>query len=235
MLNFLEQADKLRCQSKFKQAAKYYALAAEKNPGYESYYGLGDMLRMIGLYQKALQAYKKAKRFILKDALKSADIFMGKGMALRAVMEYKTAAACFLKAGEKYKLLKDPEGTAYSLWCLGGLCRIMGKPGEALKAFDQALALYKKSKNGEYVAFALCGRGGTLRILGRYKESLQCYKTANKYFTSQKDTFGRAYSNCGMGSANRMLGRYNISAALYKKAEKLFCARVNIKKQPGFA
>ena len=225
MIQHLKKAEKFRTLSKFKEAAKYYALAAKKDPSYDACYGLGDMYRMIGEFRKALWAYEKAYGFIKKNMIpvsKCADIDMGAGMAFRALMDYKRSSKLFVNAREMYKLINDTEGVAYALWCLGGLNRITGDLRSAIKNLDKSLVLFKKANNKSSVAYALCARGGTLRIMGRFKESLQCYKIANKYFVKVKDTFGQAYSNCGMGSAVRMLGKYRLSEARYKKAERLY-------------
>ncbi|OGF54967.1 MAG: hypothetical protein A2497_04140 [Candidatus Firestonebacteria bacterium RifOxyC12_full_39_7] len=225
MIQYLKKAEKFRSLSKFKEAAKYYVLAANKNPSYDACYGLGDMYRMIGEFRKALWAYKKAYWFIKNNKVpvaKSADIDMGAGMAFRALMDYKRSSKLFINAREMYKLINDTEGAAYALWCLGGLNRITGDLRGAIKNLDKSLVLFKKSGNKSSVAYALCARGGTLRIMGRFKKSLTCYRVANKYFVKCKDIFGQAYSNCGMGSAVRMLGKYRLSEARYKKAERLY-------------
>jgi len=222
MIQHLKKAEKFRTLSKFKEAAKYYALASAGNRNPEALLGLGDMLRMTGNFKKAKTTYLSVMNISKNDNLLYADAAVGCGMSCRGSMDYKNSEKYLKMAGKIYLKESDVEGLAFSLWTLGGLHRIKGNLKKAIASLDTALALYKKLKDKKNIAYALCARGGTLRIMGRFKESLTCYKVANKYFVKYKDIFGQAYSNCGMGSAVRMLGKYGLSDARYKKAEKLY-------------
>jgi tetratricopeptide (TPR) repeat protein len=226
-MNSFEKAEKLRSQSRFKEAEKVYRQIlratqdlAEKA---EALLGLGDVERIQGEFISALRHYKATDKILSRHDLGAAmDAKVGWALAARAVGRPKEALALLRGALQFYQRHKDASGEAFAHWALGGTLRIRGEMKEGLRELEKALALFKKLGDLDGVAYTCCALGGIHRMLGDYSLSGKFYQEANRRMRKQDDVFGTAYSYCGLGNVERMAGRFKAALPFYRKAEKLY-------------
>jgi tetratricopeptide (TPR) repeat protein len=115
------------------------------------------------------------------------------------------------------------------LWCGQALAqRASGKPAEALKGLDQALAAYRGLKDAEGQAFCHWALGGTLRIAGDLLAARKHLLLAEKAFAKLGQAEGASYVDCALGGVNRMLGRRAENQRYYARAS----ARMRVRQDP---
>lgn len=224
-------ADALRGRARYRESISYFmkALRACSRTGnsMEEYYclrSLGDLYRMTGHFERAMQMYESAVERAegIGDSVMGADARIGRGLSLRALGVWPEALREIRAAKKVYREKRDLSGLAFAQWAEAGTLRIKGDIKGALRMFQEAHRLYRSLQDREGIGFALCGLGGASRVAGRAKRSLAFYTAANRVFAEIRDRFGQAYSLCGMANAYRMLRDYEKAFCFFSKATRLY-------------
>jgi tetratricopeptide (TPR) repeat protein len=227
----IEHAEKLKEESLYFQSLRLFKKAFQKYKKISHVDGmlhcmisLGDIYRMIGQFDLAIESYSGvidlAKKY--KKKIWVLDAKIGLGLSLRAKGKWKESLKLIRESKNSYIRHGDKEGIAFSLWAEAGALRIKGDVKGAIRTFKRSFHIFKMLKNRQGMGYCLCGIGGSSRIAGLFRDSYKYYTAANKLFSKIKDIFGLAYSYCGIGNAFRMLNDYKKAILYFSKATRLY-------------
>jgi tetratricopeptide (TPR) repeat protein len=223
----LEQAEKLRLQSKYHDALvllKRILKSARGDERIRCLMELGDTSRMTGRFDLAEKYYDEARELGRKkrDIRLRTDAEVGLGLSRRAMGDWKGSLKLLRRAERTYRRFKDKEGVAFSLWAAAGALRVKGDIPGAVKTFRAAKSAFSALEDDHGIGYSLCGLGGATRVRGYHTQSLKYYSKANQVFSMLGDAFGTAYSHCGIGNAHRMKGDYSDAMDHFKEAIRLY-------------
>jgi tetratricopeptide (TPR) repeat protein len=227
----IEEAERLRDKSKYSESFALYKKALNlsikedyKDDVFRCFYSLGNLSRMLGKFNDAINFYDKAIDCAkeLKMRLYEADASVGLGLSLRAIGNLRDSMRLIKSSKVVYKKYNDSEGLAFTTWAEAGIYRVKGEIIKSLERFKEARKIYRRIGDKQGEGYSLCGLGGASRVAGMFRKSLFYYSLANDVFKSLKDVFGEAYSYCGIGNAYRMLFKIKEALENLRKATKLY-------------
>lgn len=143
-----------------------------------------------------------------------------------------SAMAYITSAMKMDSSLRDPDKETTLKILLGYHQMMKGKYVDAIRFFENALALCKRSPNRSLEAEAYSSIGGSYEFLGNYKLSLQNHENSLKLHSelNDKKNIARDYSN--LGQVYKRLGNWPVSLSFYFKSLAL---REQLKNTRGIA
>lgn len=226
---YWEQAEQLRKQEKYEDAAEMYIKSAEaerdsSKPRFdylsEAFATAGVMYKSIGQYhlamdnfQQALLIDRKLRRDdnIARDLSFIAWIYQYWGLNDKAISHYKEALLIDRR-------LDRDEYLAINLNNMGGVYDIKGEYNKAITYFEQALAISRKLGKDNYISRDLNSMGLVYLSLGQYDKAITHFEQAlviSEKLNKKRD-ITRDLNSIGMVYLN--LGQYDKAIKNYEQA-----------------
>lgn len=185
---------------------------------------LGLALHLRGRFDEAAALFDRALALSKpgEDSGKRATILLNRGHLHRELGELDQAHERFSAALELFRQAKDRNKEAAALNALGLLAQSAGRPGEALKPLQGALALRAPGSPGQ--AATLSALGVTYRQLGRLKEARWAYEKALPIFPRFGDSREQARSLGNLGRLEAAAGHDAAALDDFDRALGLFQA-----------
>jgi len=218
-------------QAKYTEALRAYEAAmryVEKSraepwaPQWRQYtrFNLATLYQRLGNYQRALDIYKDIETSL--QGLTPAEIahlYANMGVLFRRLGDGYKALDTYHKAERQYAAEKDADGELGVQKNIGIVLAFeLGRSQEALRQFDQALALARKSGNQREELQLLFYRGRTLFDAGRFPEAGKEF-TAALAFAENLNTVEEQW-NCTywLGRVADRTGHPDVAEARFREA-----------------
>ena len=177
-------------------AENLYKEVLNANPTHEaSHYNLGNVLKELGKYQKAISCYEKA---IQINPLHS-GVYINLGTVFKQLGEFQNAINCYEKA------IQINPNFAGAHNNLGLLFQELGKLQKAKNSCQKAIQIQPN------YAEAHSNLGTTLQELGEHQKAILCYQKAIQI---DSNCMGAHYN---LGNAFKELGEYKKAISWYGK------------------
>jgi tetratricopeptide (TPR) repeat protein len=135
---------------------------------------LARALQGVGAYDRAVERFEGACALAPDDPALLATLRAEQGITLHRWGELPGAAerreVALARLAEAVDSSEEPTQVAWIQESRGAVLRDLGRPDEALVAFDQAIAA------DDLYGWALVGKGGTLLVQSRYKEAAAVFE-----------------------------------------------------------
>jgi tetratricopeptide (TPR) repeat protein len=186
--------------------------------------GLGLVTYAHGEYQRAADAYRKARELYAPTGNRRAEADAVKGLAdvTRVLGAYREAQDSYQQAYDLYRETDDGRGQADSLKGLGDMAYARGQSRQARDDYRRAGELCARIgyRNGQ--ADALCGLGDSAMLDGAVDEARPAYQQAHDIYVDTGNVHGLAYAYKGLGDTARLLREYEQALELYQQASDLY-------------
>jgi tetratricopeptide (TPR) repeat protein len=197
----LRQAESLRSQNRFRDAAEIYQSILQTAPEHsETLYQFGVMANMTGQHGLAADLIQRAMR---QSGSRGLHYLSELAPALALSGRPEEALAAFRRVVDA----RPDDATAH--YNMGNLLNGLGKPGEAATARPNAVALAPD------FAEAHANLGGALHMAKRYEDAVAAYRSALETFGDNADL------HHNLGAVCHALGRNEDAAAAYRRAVDL--------------
>lgn len=207
----LHQAEILRSQSRFRDAAEIYQAILRTAPDHaETLYQFGVMANMTGQHALAADLITRASRLAGSESIRYLPEL---APALALSGRHEEALAAFRHVIDAH----PNDATAH--YNMGNLLNGLGRPEEAAKAFHRA-AILKPD-----FAEAHANLGATLHMAKRYEEAVTAYRGALKVLKNHADL------HYNLGAVCHALGRNEEAADAYRKAVTLAPNRLEFREK----
>ncbi|MBV9790435.1 MAG: CHAT domain-containing protein, partial [Chloroflexi bacterium] len=197
-------------------AAAQYLMTLEQNVGW--------MLHHQGRYAEALDAYGRslALAYRLDQPAAIVEIQVNRSVTLKLVGSLDGEEALLLgsravaEAGEQWLTVARIDMN------LGELYTAQGRPFDALRRFQSALAVFTAFDNRMEMGWVLLYEGGLLSTLGAVRAARRCYEQAHDYFAALRLTPQIGLTLLRSAIASRKHGAYAHALKLLESAEVLW-------------
>jgi uncharacterized protein (TIGR02466 family) len=207
----LRQAESLRAQQRFQDAADIYQTILGGAPDHaETLYQFGVMATMAGEHALAADLLARAV-----GNAGPAGIAYLPDLALAQALSgrHEDALATF-----RHVIERQPEN-ADAQYNMGNLLNMLGRAEEAVQAFQQAVALQPD------FAEAHANLGATLHEMRRYDAAVAAYRRALATLPENADLYGNVGALC------RSLGRFDEAVDAYRSALNLAPDRLDFREK----
>jgi CHAT domain-containing protein/Tfp pilus assembly protein PilF len=157
--------------------------------------------------QARQQLTEAARRFeVLGMAYEAGYALNYRGVSFLNAGDRDRARTDFQRALESFQIARDGPAQALSLQSLALLSHEDGRLADAMREFDQALALIPRDEDAENYAHTLHNSALPLRVLGRFDEAIARYYEAGQVLSQLGDRAGEARALHGLGTTLRYAG-----------------------------
>uniref|UniRef100_A0A8D8YHZ0 G-protein-signaling modulator 2 n=1 Tax=Cacopsylla melanoneura TaxID=428564 RepID=A0A8D8YHZ0_9HEMI len=203
------------------------------------YSQLGNAYFYLGDYQKAMQYHKQDLTLArnMEDKLGEAKSSGNLGNTLKVMGKYDEAMVCCKRHLEISRQLNDKLSEGRALYNLGNVYHAKGKaigkvgqqdPGEypeevkvclqeAIKYYEQNLALMKEINDTAAQGRACGNLGNTYYLLGNFKQAIHYHQERLKIAREFGDKAAERRANSNLGNSHIFLGEYQTASEHYKR------------------
>lgn len=185
--------------------------------------GLGDVYRITGDYEKALDEYKSAEAMAHEEGEreKEGDILAKIGRVCCLQGDYDKMIDYAKRSYRIYQELGHRQRVAESLDSIGDVHLNRGDYDQALKCYQDSLIIQKEvdDKSGE--AVTLESLGNVYRTRGQYKEALKCYQKSSEIREGLGDRWGLASNLHNTGILHWSRGDYGEALKHYQDSLRI--------------
>ncbi|KAI5729805.1 G-protein-signaling modulator 2 isoform X6 [Diaphorina citri] len=203
------------------------------------YSQLGNAYFYLGDYQKAMQYHKQDLTLArnMEDKLGEAKSSGNLGNTLKVMGKYDEAMVCCKRHLEISRQLNDKLSEGRALYNLGNVYHAKGKaigkvgqqdPGEypeevkvclqeAIKYYEQNLALMKEINDTAAQGRACGNLGNTYYLLGNFKQAIYYHQERLKIAREFGDKAAERRANSNLGNSHIFLGEYQAASEHYKR------------------
>ena len=165
------------------------------------------------------------------DAIREADVLVGRGMLALDSGEPRAAEKAFRRAFEEFRAANDPQGAANAAVDLGLAQLHAGHDADALKAFRAAAVLFEALGDAKGRADALVNVGIALRRAGNPAEARAQLETALELYATVADEAGQTDALGDLALVVQDLGDVAHARDLYDGALATARARKDLPRQ----
>lgn len=193
---------------------------------------LGLLHWEMGDYKKATDYYNQAIAIAqqLQDRVIEASVRNNLGLVLDEVGDYRKSIEQYNRALELYRLAETQLGTnatiergiSDTIANIGGDHLLLGDYAEALKYYQQSLAIDERLKLKPGICLDLQNIGLCFTGLGRLPEALEVFDRSIKIAADAGLKKEEADSRKGKGSALLQLGKYDQARGEYRRALEVY-------------
>ncbi|MQA86647.1 MAG: tetratricopeptide repeat protein [Streptosporangiales bacterium] len=202
-----------------------YALQTARNTGDRTgeliaLRSLGDVCRMQGRYQPAIDCYLQALQIARDIGHRTGELYAvaGLGHVHRMQGRYQPASDRYLQALQIARDIGHRTGELYAVAGLGHLHRMQGRSGPALEHFGQALDLARATsdRNGQFES--LHGLGHTQLATGHPDQALGHHQAALDLARELDQPDDQARAHHGLARAHSDLGEHEEAERHWRQA-----------------
>ena len=227
-----ELGEKAYNEGKYKEAIVYYekslnlcgsdyeCISANFNGIGTCYEALGDDIKALPYYERALESAQKASN---KDILATALFNVG-AVYYRQAIDYEKAFNYLDESARLFRDLNDKNSLGIVLHYLGRVSSVLGKYVKALDSFNESIQIAKEKNDHQAIGANLANIGRVHYRKGEYEKALKTYDEALKYAKQAKDMLSvsivlrdiaDAYS--GLYKNDKALSYYEEAISIQKK------------------
>ncbi len=219
----LKAANKAKDAYANEEAVTFYGMALEfagSEQKVSILEDMGDVLSLIGEYDKAIRHFTKASNSAVDDEIKAkmlrkvAEVHVKKG-------EYDESLEVLAQAK---KHITDKKNTEYArhLFAEGTAHTRMGNYTEAMQIFEKAKILFHKNiADQKDVGNALRAIGNTYLSQGQFTEALENYKRSLSVMKNVDDKFGIAAALGNIGILYMSTGELDKALEFYERSHEI--------------
>ncbi|HYF63137.1 MAG TPA: tetratricopeptide repeat protein [Herpetosiphonaceae bacterium] len=180
---------------------------------------LGSVKSVLGAYDEAIEAYKKALTILRKgeDRLSEALSLVSLAECYGNLEDYSSAKEHYKQALKLFRQEEQTERVAMTQRALGIVYRSAEQPEKAVEAFEAALKIYGSLGDGAGQAAATQELGATYLGGGEFDLAVERFQQALALFEAAEDADGRVQALTGLARAASAQERFADALALFQQ------------------
>ncbi|MFE3524141.1 tetratricopeptide repeat protein [Streptomyces sp. NPDC059161] len=186
--------------------------------------GLGQASRSLNRFNDARSYLEDALRVFreMKNLERCADVLWEIGKTSSSQWDVGRAMSAYSESVETYAALGNVSGQARALHALGHLCSAIGRHDEALKHFQEELALaIKASVNSNSLSTAYQGMASCLAAGGMLEESIDAYEKSISEAQAAGDQKALQIRLARKAGVLQRMGKADEASAIYEDSLRL--------------
>ena len=185
------------------------------------HHNLGSVHRGMGDIPRALKLAEESVRLAAKSPFRQVYAIHTVALCQRDLGDAEKAEETWRKGIDLCEQHHLPLQQSYLMTSLAHLYLQMGRTGDSLARYEEAVALARQVRHAEGAARAVSALAGVLEGLGRPEEALPYWREAATWFARMEEASRRAHAQCRVASIEERLGRDARGLAAWGVANQL--------------